>query len=470
MVPVIVALSPVNALAQCSIASFSIESGCGTVDPIAHVDLQGGALPYQLTFTAANGQVSQTESWQQGLVALTLIHWPQVQEPPVTLVVTDAQGCTATASGWFTIHGVAEQMVWLETPCGGSDGYLHFSGSFRLAGSPWGADPCGGALAYRVMNWASSSVMEGPLSTDWSEVAPGIWRFNTALPPATYDVLIYTQGAPEGCFNGIYWCYAPAVVQVQDEPSNCGIMFSLSAALGGALPSGSLMTDGLRSNGLVPTTEPYTALGYTYVGSPTLQAIGPGVLQTTGASAIVDWVVVELRSVEDPSTVVFSKPALIQRNGLIRDVAWGAIRAPVPAARYHVAVRHRNHLGVMTAVPLWLGHDAEGGWSSIDLRSASTGVYGTAARMAVGSVQCLWPGDASGSHRVSYVGAGNDRDVVLQAIGGSVPTNVVDNVYDRRDVNLDGRVMYVGDGNDRDVILQSIGGTVPTAVRVQQLP
>ena len=56
------------------------------------------------------------------------------------------------------------------------------------------------------------------------------------------------------------------------------------------------------------------------------------------------------------------------------------------------------------------------------------------------------------------------------AIGGSVPTNTLNNVYDRRDVNLDGIVRYTGASNDRDPILVNIGGTVPTNTRVQQLP
>jgi hypothetical protein len=55
-------------------------------------------------------------------------------------------------------------------------------------------------------------------------------------------------------------------------------------------------------------------------------------------------------------------------------------------------------------------------------------------------------------------------------VGGGTPTNTVNNVYDRRDVNLDGRIKYTGSNNDRDVILQTIGGTVPTTTRTQQLP
>jgi hypothetical protein len=59
--------------------------------------------------------------------------------------------------------------------------------------------------------------------------------------------------------------------------------------------------------------------------------------------------------------------------------------------------------------------------------------------------------------------------VVPQAIGGVVPTNTLNNVYDRRDLNLNGTVKYTGAGNDRDLILQTIG-IVPTNTRVQQLP
>jgi len=50
-----------------------------------------------------------------------------------------------------------------------------------------------------------------------------------------------------------------------------------------------------------------------------------------------------------------------------------------------------------------------------------------------------------------------------------VPTNTV-SAYSRRDVNLDGLIMYTGQGNDRDPILQNIGGVIPTNSRNQQLP
>ncbi|MBK6832596.1 MAG: hypothetical protein IPG92_18515 [Flavobacteriales bacterium] len=70
---------------------------------------------------------------------------------------------------------------------------------------------------------------------------------------------------------------------------------------------------------------------------------------------------------------------------------------------------------------------------------------------------------------LKYTGADNDRDPILQAIGGSVPTNTITG-YLMEDVNMDGVVKYVGTANDRDPILQNIGGSVPTNTLQGALP
>ncbi len=78
-------------------------------------------------------------------------------------------------------------------------------------------------------------------------------------------------------------------------------------------------------------------------------------------------------------------------------------------------------------------------------------------------------GDGTGDNVVMYTGTGNDRDLVLSRIGGSVPTLTAIGYY-REDVNMDGVVKYTGSANDRDPILVNVGGTVPTATRAAQLP
>src|SRR5690606_29635338 len=96
--------------------------------------------------------------------------------------------------------------------------------------------------------------------------------------------------------------------------------------------------------------------------------------------------------------------------------------------------------------------------------------YGSNARVLKSAAYCLWAGDATGDGVLKYTGAGNDRDPILTAIGGSTPNAVLTNVYDRRDTNLDGVIKYIGSANDRDIILTNVGSTTPNTTRTQQLP
>jgi hypothetical protein len=95
--------------------------------------------------------------------------------------------------------------------------------------------------------------------------------------------------------------------------------------------------------------------------------------------------------------------------------------------------------------------------------------YGSEARNHIGSARLLWPGNVYDDDRVKYTGSQNDRDLILDAIGGVVPTTTISG-YHLADVNLDGVVKYTGALNDRDLILQTIGGVVPTNVRLEQVP
>ncbi|MCB0810769.1 MAG: hypothetical protein KDB96_15940, partial [Flavobacteriales bacterium] len=74
------------------------------------------------------------------------------------------------------------------------------------------------------------------------------------------------------------------------------------------------MDDGLRANGLVPVQEPYTTLGWSFVGGGD-ETTDPAVLAVTGSDAIVDWVIVELRDKNDNTLITASRAALLQRDG-----------------------------------------------------------------------------------------------------------------------------------------------------------
>jgi hypothetical protein len=227
------------------------------------------------------------------------------------------------------------------------------------------------------------------------------------------------------------------------------------------------MHDDLRSAGLVPLSEPYSAL-YGGTGGET---VAPSVLAVTGANAIVDWVRLELRT--GTTTTGAIRHALIQRDGDIVDTdGISPVVFDAPPGNYRVVLRHRNHLGVMTANTLAFGASPV----TLDLRAPGTTCYTRPApntdqpRRTVGSTRTLWAGDVGSNGAVSYSGGNNDRDLILVSIGGVVPTASISGQYRMEDVDLNGMVSYTGANNDRDVVLETIGGVVPTATRVEQLP
>ncbi len=239
------------------------------------------------------------------------------------------------------------------------------------------------------------------------------------------------------------------------------------AMLGGAYAPGTQqMTDVLRTQALLPTTEPYVAQGYVHVGQGSTSTTA-GVLATTGPNAIVDWVILELRASWNPAVRIASRSALLQRDGDIVDTdGVSPVSFDCSPGNFHVAVRHRNHLGVMSAAFLAVSSTA----TTVDFTAMATGTYGTSAQANINGTMVLWAGDATGNGQLRYTGAANDRDPILLAVGGTTPNNTVTNVYDRRDTNLDGMIKYTGSGNDRDVILTNVGSTTPNNTRTQHLP
>ncbi len=242
-----------------------------------------------------------------------------------------------------------------------------------------------------------------------------------------------------------------------DHPSN-----NLKVFLGGPYSeTPGLMTTGLNDSNLIPLTEPYTALGYTLTSGAN-STIQSSVLVPTGDDAIIDWIIVELRSATNPATVVASKPALVEADGDVMSTdGMTPILGTFTPGTYYVAVRHRNHLAIMT-------HDAMDITGVVDMSSEP--LYGTSPAKTVNGLHVMWPGDVSRNGEIKYTGTGNDRDIILTTVGSTNPNNQVFNAYSSADVNMDGIVKYTGTGNDRDIILVSVGSTTPTNTLFAQLP
>lgn len=144
-------------------------------------------------------------------------------------------------------------------------------------------------------------------------------------------------------------------------------------------PNTALMDDGLRAGALLPLNEPFTALGYTHLGGGE-EGVKQAVFNVGGPDAIIDWVFLELRDEADASTVIATRSALLQRDGDVVDVDGlsTVAFADVPAGDYYLAVKHRNHLGVMSAMPVALSTTA----TTVDFTSSLAGAYGGANGIA----------------------------------------------------------------------------------------
>jgi uncharacterized delta-60 repeat protein len=300
----------------------------------------------------------------------------------------------------------------------------------------------------------------GALDVGFAVVSGSYVNTMTLLP--TGKVML---GGEFSVFNGVG---RNRILRLNADGQAIGTTLSIKAFLQGPYDTGTqLMSDALRTSSLIPTTEPYTALAYSNAGGGG-ETCSPALLTGTGNNAIVDWVRVELRSATFPSMVIASRNALLQRDGDVVDASNGTGNVDfnnVAPGNYHIAVRHRNHLGVMTATPITLGSA-----TTLDLTLPTTVTYGTNARKAAGGRMLLWSGDVDHNGSISYTGNANDRDPILIAIGGTTPNNVVNGIYSGTDVNMDATTKYIGTGNDRDAILINVGGTTPNAVLTHQLP
>ena len=254
-----------------------------------------------------------------------------------------------------------------------------------------------------------------------------------------------------------------------------GIRVSPKVFLGGAYDATTgLMYDSLRVNHLIPSTEPYSAAPFMkpQVGGLGGETVSAATLAVTGSDAIVDWVYLELRSASNPSSIVATKRALVQRDGDVVDAdgVSPVLFAGFTAGNYNLSIKHRNHLGIMTNAPLSLVYAP----TSIDFTSPSFAVFTNSSitnspRKIQNGVALLWGGDANNNKNVKYNGLNTDKDAVIQIVGASTLNNTVGG-YRTEDVNMDGKVRYNGLDNDRSFIGAQTGVANPNTIIFQHTP
>jgi hypothetical protein len=244
---------------------------------------------------------------------------------------------------------------------------------------------------------------------------------------------------------------------------------NLKVFLQGAYNAGTgLMSDGIRNAGVLPIAQPYSD-----AMSPSFQRIGvydgsatvnetvpaPGVFNVESANDdIVDWIYISLNDANTPAVKHQTRAALLQRDGDVveYDTLTGtylALRMPIDAdGNYHIGVGHRNHLGVRTALPVFLQENVV---TSYDFTTSQFQAYQNPAITSnpamkevngITTVFALWGGNANGNTSVRASGPPNFNDYLflINTILSGNTSVLLSNIYGNADLNMDGAIRANG--------------------------
>jgi hypothetical protein len=147
------------------------------------------------------------------------------------------------------------------------------------------------------------------------------------------------------------------------------------------------MNTTLLSLGFLPLSQPYNVAPWSYSGTENVGSI---------PALVVDWILVELRSGTAGSTKFGTRAAFLKNDGTVLDLdgSAGVTFTTAFATGYHtshyVVIRHRNHLGIMSATTAAFP-------DNYIFTSAQTQAYGTSPMIAIGTLFGMITGDYNAS-------------------------------------------------------------------------
>lgn len=240
-----------------------------------------------------------------------------------------------------------------------------------------------------------------------------------------------------------------------------GVNLQVRVYLQGPYDAGTgLMKDSLRSKGLIPLQQPYSNAPFSYTGTETLNRSLTSISIGGDGDALVDWLLLELRSATDPSVILARKALGLQADGDLMDVQTGSTHLAflnLSAGNYYVSLRHRNHLSVRSASAQALSFVS----SVLDFSTPSFAVAGQHSRVLNKTKALLWTGDLSQDQRIIANGVGSDSTALISTVL-SASNNAAMNIsyrltaYAASDLNLDGETLAAGPGNDTNLIISNV--------------
>ena len=206
--------------------------------------------------------------------------------------------------------------------------------------------------------------------------------------------------------------------------------------------NGTIMNTDLTGLTSFPLNQPYNVSPWNYPGTESISTVPPGV---------VDWILLELRDAPDAvsatsATTIVRRAAFLMSDGTIRGLDGINDEQFSDLTIQHelfIVVYHRNHLEIMSAVPL----PENGSVYSFDFTTGSNQAYGAGAQKEIEpNVWGMIAGDANGDGQI------NSTDKTIWS------TKAGSGGYLNTDYNLNGNT----DNTDKnDYLLPNTGTSSP---------
>jgi len=346
------------------------------------------------------------------------------------------------------------------TPAPGSNASAYLTRSWQIAETtPGGSNVILGLQHNTATNQgttyvdATAQILSSPATANWKAASASA---TTQAAGTVAGSSAHTVAAITDFSTNTYFTKGLAV---------SGVVVSAKVLLQGAM-SGTAMTTKLNAPTIMPTAQPYNKAPFNYAGTESVPSIPAGV---------TDWVLVELRDANTPSTVVATRAAFVKSDGSVVDLDGSSVVSfsTATAGNYYIAIRHRNHLGIRSANTQALSSTA----TLYDFTSGEAQAYqdlaittNPAMKDLGNGLFAMWGGNGAntggGATNVRATGAAvvNDYQFILTVLNGatSVPG------YSNADYNMDGTVRATGAAvvNDYTFLLNVLG--INTAISQHQ--
>jgi len=201
---------------------------------------------------------------------------------------------------------------------------------------------------------------------------------------------------------------------------------------------GETMSTNLNAGNLLPKSQPYNVAPWDYTGVESISSIPNG--------DIVDWILVELADTTGGYTIFSRQACFLMTNGKISGI--DGTETPVRIAiqdipdNLFLVIRNRNHLDIMSAVPLV----ESGGVYHYDFTTGNNQAFGTdAQKEIISGIWGMYSGDINGDGIIDSYDKSDNWDTEAGISG-----------YLNSDLNLDGEANNIDKDEKR---LDNLGKT-----------